>query len=400
MAVNLEGKHVLLGVSGGIAAYKSPDLVRRLQDAGADVRVVLTASAERFVTALTFQAVSAHPVPTGLWDPAAEQGMAHIELARWADVVLVAPATAELMAKLAHGHADDLLSTLCLATEAPLTLAPAMNRVMWAHPATQANRSILEDRGVRFIGPGAGALAEQESGPGRMLEPLEIVAALAESNSALAGLKVLVTAGPTREPVDAVRYVSNRSSGRMGYAVAAAAARAGASVVLVSGPVDLPAPAGVERVAVETAAEMHTATMARIAETDIFIAAAAVADYAPAEPPDHKIKKTEAALDIKLKRTVDILGSVAALDGAPFTVGFAAETNDVEANALDKIERKGLDMIAANQVGPGQGFETEDNALTVLWRGGRQMLPLAPKNEIAGRLVELVAQRYYDKKGR
>ncbi|HET7370263.1 MAG TPA: bifunctional phosphopantothenoylcysteine decarboxylase/phosphopantothenate--cysteine ligase CoaBC [Gammaproteobacteria bacterium] len=396
--MNLQGKHVLLGVSGGIAAYKSPDLVRRLRDAGADVRVVLTASAARFVTPLTFQAVSAHPVPTGLWDPAAEQGMAHIELARWADLVLIAPATAELMAKLAHGHADDLLSTLCLATEAPLALAPAMNRIMWAHPATEANRMTLESRGVRFLGPGVGALAEQESGPGRMLEPLEIIARLPGQQGALAGLTVLVTAGPTREPVDAVRYVSNRSSGRMGYAVAAAAARAGAAVVLVSGPVELPAPAGVERVAVETAAEMHAATMARAPDANIFIGAAAVADYAPAEPAGHKIKKTQAALDIRLERTVDILGEVAALGTAPFTVGFAAETNDVEANARDKMERKRLDMIAANQVGPGQGFETPNNALTVLWRGGSQALALAPKNELAEQLIELVAQRYNDKK--
>ncbi|HET6655127.1 MAG TPA: bifunctional phosphopantothenoylcysteine decarboxylase/phosphopantothenate--cysteine ligase CoaBC [Gammaproteobacteria bacterium] len=395
--MNLQGKRILLGVSGGIAAYKSPDLVRRLRDRGADVRVVLTASASRFVTALTFQAVSAHPVPTGLWDPASEQGMAHIELARWADLVLIAPATAEVMAKLAHGHADDLLTTLCLATEAPLALAPAMNRIMWAHPATQANCAALESRGVRFLGPGVGALAEQESGPGRMLEPLEIIAALSDPNGALAGLTVLVTAGPTREPVDAVRYVSNRSSGRMGYAVAAAAARAAASVVLVSGSVDLPAPAGVERVFVETAAEMHAATMARVADVDIFIGAAAVADYAPAKPADHKIKKTQAALDIKLEQTVDILAAVAALDDAPFTVGFAAETDDVEANARDKMERKRLDMIAANKVGPGQGFETDDNALTVLWPGGEQTLALAPKTALAAQLVELVAARYNDK---
>ncbi|HET7307092.1 MAG TPA: bifunctional phosphopantothenoylcysteine decarboxylase/phosphopantothenate--cysteine ligase CoaBC [Gammaproteobacteria bacterium] len=391
--MSLDGKHILLGVAGGIAAYKSPDLVRRLRDAGADVRVVLTASAERFVTALTFQTVSAHPVPTGLWDPAAETGMAHIELARWADLILIAPATAEAMAKLAHGHADDLLSTLCLASEAPLALAPAMNRIMWVHPATQANRTTLESRGVRFVGPGVGALAEAESGPGRMLEPLEIVAALAEP-APLAGVRMLVTAGPTREPVDAVRYVSNRSSGRMGYAVAAAAARAGAVVTLISGPVALAAPAGVERIDVETAAEMHAATMAKAADADIFIATAAVADYAPADPAASKIKKSDAVLDIKLEPTVDILAAVAALADGPFTVGFAAETDDVEANARTKLEKKGLDMIAANRVGAGQGFETDANALTVLWSGGREELAQAPKPALAARLVGLVAQRY------
>ncbi|HET8551127.1 MAG TPA: bifunctional phosphopantothenoylcysteine decarboxylase/phosphopantothenate--cysteine ligase CoaBC [Gammaproteobacteria bacterium] len=391
--MSLDGKHVLVGVTGGIAAYKSPHLVRRLRDAGADVRVVLTASAERFVTALTFQTVSAHPVPTGLWDPAAETGMAHIELARWADLILIAPATAEAMAKLAIGAADDLLSTLCLASEAPLVLAPAMNRIMWAHPATQANRATLESRGVRFLGPGIGTLAEAESGPGRMLEPLEIVAALAEPGP-LAGVSVLVTAGPTREPVDAVRYVSNRSSGRMGYAVAAAAARAGAAVTLVSGPVALAAPAGVERVDVETAAEMHVATMAKAADADIFIATAAVADYAPADPAASKIKKSDAALDIKLEPTVDILAAVAALADGPFTVGFAAETDDVEANARAKLEKKGLDMIAANRVGAGQGFETDDNALTVLWSDGRKDLARAPKPALAMQLVDLIARRY------
>lgn len=391
--MTLQDKRILLGVTGGIAAYKSPDLVRRLRDAGADVRVVLTESAGRFVSALTFQAVSAHPVPRGLWEPDAERGMAHIELARWADLVLIAPATAEVMAKLAHGHADDLLSTLCLATEAPLVLAPAMNRVMWEKPATQANRALLEGRGVRLLGPGQGPLAEAESGRGRMLEPLEIVGALSEPG-ALAGLTILITAGPTREPVDAVRYVSNRSSGRMGYAVAAAAARAGARVLLVSGPVDLAVPAGVERVMVETAAEMHAATMARAARADIFIGAAAVADYAPVAPPAFKIKKSAATMNIELNRTEDVLASVAALDGGPFTVGFAAETEDVEANALKKVEDKGLDMIAANRVGPGEGFETEDNALLVLWRGGSEALARAPKGELAGRLVDLIARRY------
>lgn len=392
--MSLDQKRIVLGVTGGIAAYKSPDLVRRLRDAGAEVRVVLTASARRFVGARTFQAVSAHSVPEDLWDPAAAQGMAHIELARWADLVLIAPATAEAMAKLAHGLADDLLTTLCLATEAPLALAPAMNRVMWAHPATQTNRATLEDRGVRFVGPGVGELAERESGPGRMLEPLDIVAAVSASHGALSGTRVLITAGPTREPVDAVRYIGNRSSGKMGYAVAAAAARAGATVVLVSGPAELPTPAGVERVDVQTAAEMHAATLARVADADIFIGAAAIADYTPVEPVDYKIKKSKAALGIQLERTADVLAAVAAVDKPPFTVGFAAETDDVEGNARDKIDKKRIDMIAANRVGPGLGFETEDNALTVLWRGGKKALALAPKNVLATRLVELIAERW------
>lgn len=391
--MSLDGKRIVLGVTGGIAAYKSPDLVRRLRDAGADVRVAMTASAHRFVTPLTFQAVSGHAVPEGLWDPAAEMGMAHIELARWADLILIAPATAEVIAKLAHGHADDLLTALSLASEAPLALAPAMNSVMWLHPATRANRATLEARGVRILGPATGALAENESGPGRMLEPLEIVAALAGGN-VLAGKTVLLTAGPTREPIDAVRYVGNRSSGRMGYAVAAAAARAGAKVIMVSGPVDLAPPAGVECIPVATAAEMYRETLARAPEADIFIGTAAVADYAPAEAVLSKIKKTAATLDIKLARTQDILAAVAALPDGPFTVGFAAETDDVEAHARGKLEKKKLDMIAANQVGPGQGFETDDNALTVLWRDGREELPQSSKAALAMRLVELIASRY------
>ncbi|HET7675006.1 MAG TPA: bifunctional phosphopantothenoylcysteine decarboxylase/phosphopantothenate--cysteine ligase CoaBC [Gammaproteobacteria bacterium] len=396
--MSLEGKRILLGVTGGIAAYKSPDLVRRLRDAGADVRVVMTASAQQFVAPLTFQAVSGHAVPEGLWDPAAAMGMAHIELARWADLILIAPATAEVMAKLAHGHADDLLTTLCLASEAPLALAPAMNRVMWTSPATQANRALLEQRGTRILGPGIGPLAEAESGPGRMLEPLEIVVALAESG-ALAGVNVLVTAGPTREPIDAVRYVSNRSSGRMGYAVAAAAAQAGAKVTLVSGPVELTVPAGVERVNVETAADMYRETLARAKDADIFIGAAAIADYAPANPAASKIKKKTPELEVALIRTQDVLAAVAALEKPPFTVGFAAETDDVEANARTKLETKRLDMIAANRVGPGLGFETENNALTVLWRDGKKDLGEAPKRVLATRLVEEIARRYRAKNG-
>lgn len=395
----LAGKRVLLGVSGGIAAYKAPDLVRRLREQGAEVRVVLTASAARLVTPVTFQAVSGHPVRTGLWDEAAEAAMGHIELARWADLVVVAPATADFLARLAAGMADDLLATLCLATDAPLVVAPAMNRLMWGHPATQDNARRLAARGVTLLGPGIGDQACGETGAGRMLEPVEIVvtlAALAESTpgeGALAGRKMVVTAGPTREALDPVRYLTNRSSGKMGYAVAAAAARAGAEVVLVSGPVDLPAPAGVRVVPVETAAEMRGAVLAETGDAAIFVAAAAVADYRPAHPAPQKIKKQAGEISLELVRNPDILAEVAAAAPRPFVVGFAAETENVEANARLKLEGKRLDMIAANRVGTDCGFDREDNALLVLWPGGRVDLGAGSKAALAERLVELIAER-------
>ncbi|MFP4161964.1 MAG: bifunctional phosphopantothenoylcysteine decarboxylase/phosphopantothenate--cysteine ligase CoaBC [Ectothiorhodospira sp.] len=392
----LTGKHILLGVSAGIAAYKSCELVRRLMEAGARVRVVMTPRAAEFVTPLTFQALSGHPVRLSAFDAGAEAGMDHIELARWADGVLVAPATADLMARLAQGMADDLLTTLCLATEAPLCLAPAMNRIMWSHPATRANADRLAARGVRLFGPGSGGQACGEEGAGRMLEPGELVAALQGlfGGGALAGRRVLVTAGPTREPVDPVRFVGNRSSGRMGYAVAAAAADAGARVCLVSGPVALPPPPGVERIPVETALEMHEAVMARVTEADVFIATAAVADYRVAEPAPEKIKKRGDTLELRLVRNPDILAEVAARPDAPFTVGFAAETRDLEAQARAKLEAKGLDMIAANDVSAGQGFDAEDNALQVLWTGGGTDLQRQPKADLARALVALVAHRF------
>ncbi|SEP14181.1 bifunctional phosphopantothenoylcysteine decarboxylase/phosphopantothenate--cysteine ligase CoaBC [Aquisalimonas asiatica] len=397
---DLTGKRILLGVSGGIAAYKSADLVRRLGDAGADVRVVMTAGAQEFVRPLTFQAVSGNPVHTSLLDPDAEAAMGHIELARWADAVLIAPASADVIARLAHGHADDLLTTLCLATEAPLAIAPAMNRVMWAHPATQANVALLVERNATVLGPGAGDQACGEVGSGRMLEPLELVAGLTTLFPArsLAGEHVVLTAGPTREAIDPVRYISNRSSGRMGFALAAAAARAGARVTLVSGPVALPTPPGVERVDVESAAQMHDAVMARIADCTIFIACAAVADYRVATPADAKIKKNDADMALALVRNPDILADVAGGAQAPFTVGFAAETNDMQANAEGKRRRKGLDMIAANWVGrPGSGFDAEDNALEVSWDGGSVALGPSPKTRLAEALLEVVEQRLRDK---
>jgi phosphopantothenoylcysteine decarboxylase/phosphopantothenate--cysteine ligase len=390
---------VLLGVTGGIAAYKSPELVRRLVERGCEVQVVMTAGARRFVTPLTFEAVSGRRVRDDLWDPAAEASMGHIELARWADVVVVAPASAHFMAELAAGLAGDLLTTLCLATTAPVVLAPAMNQAMWANTATQANRALLESRGVRLLGPAEGDQACGEVGPGRMLEPLAIASALLETPGrlrlrSLAGLKVLITAGPTREPIDPVRYITNRSSGKMGYALAAAAREAGAEVVLVSGPVALPAPAGVRRVDVETADELYAKVHEEIAGVDIFVGCAAVSDYRPQFAAPQKIKRTSAELELALVRSPDTLASVAQLPSPPFTVGFAAETHDVARHAREKLERKRIDMIAANQVGRDCGFDRETNALTVYWPGGELALGEGSKPVLARQLVELIGERY------
>lgn len=398
--LELSNKRILLGVSGGIAAYKSAELVRRLREAGAEVRVVMTAGATRFITPLTLQALSGQPVRTDLFDAQAEAAMGHIELARWADAVLIAPASANTLARLAQGLADDLLSTLCLATRAPLLVAPAMNQAMWDNAATQANIASLRERGVRICGPGTGSQACGETGPGRMLEPVELLAELAKTfaTGALAGLHVLVTAGPTREAIDPVRFISNRSSGKMGYAVAAAAAEAGARVVLVSGPVALPVPARVECVQVETAAEMHAAVLAHAADCDIFIGTAAVADYRPQTAAEHKLKKQAAALHLDFERTADILAAVAALHPAPFTVGFAAETERLAEHARGKRMAKSLDMIAANWVNvPGQGFEADENALTLYWEGGECELPRAPKEQLARALIPHIAMRYATK---
>ena len=392
---SLSNKHVLLGVTGGIAVYKSPDLVRRLREAGADVQVVMTQGAQRFVTPLTFQALSGHSVRTDLWDMQAEHAMGHIELARWADMVVVAPATAGFMARLAHGHADDLLTTLCLATQSPIVVAPAMNWVMWESPATRKNVRLLVEHGVRLLGPVAGELAEGEVGMGRMLEPAEIISALRdEGKLSLQGLRVLVTAGPTREPLDPVRYVSNRSSGKMGFALARAAAEAGAEVTLVSGPVQLATPRDVHRVDVETAAQMYAAVMREAAHTEIFIAAAAVADYAPAQAAREKIKKRTDSLQMKLVKTPDILADVAVRKPRPFTVGFAAETEKLETHARAKLANKRVDMIAANWVGRGRGFDRDDNALSVYWKDGSAELGTGSKLALARRLIPLIAERY------
>jgi phosphopantothenoylcysteine decarboxylase/phosphopantothenate--cysteine ligase len=396
--------NIVLGITGGIAAYKAPDLVRRLKERGGDVQIVMTASAEEFVTETSLQAVSGRPVRSNLWDREAERAMSHIELARWADVVLIAPATAEVMARVVSGGAPDLLTTICLATEAPLALAPAMNHVMWNNPATQANRRVLEERGVHILGPAVGSQACGETGAGRMLETDAIAAAvfdlcISKGEGLLAGKKVVITAGPTREPIDPVRYISNRSSGKMGYAMARAALAQGAEVILISGPVNLPEPPGIDVRRVTTAEDMYEATHACIADADIFIAAAAVADYRPAAVPAQKIKKTEASMHIDLVRCPDILASVAALDASPFTVGFAAETERVDEYAKAKREKKKLDMIIANRVGSDCGFDRDDNSAAVFWADGEQRFPEAPKAELANELIELVAQRYYAARG-
>jgi phosphopantothenoylcysteine decarboxylase/phosphopantothenate--cysteine ligase len=393
----MRGKHVLLGVTGGIAAYKSADLVRRLIERGALVQVVMTAAAREFIGATTFQALSGRAVRESLWDSAAEAAMGHIELARWADLVLVAPASADFMARLAGGRADDLLSTLCLATAAPLVLAPAMNQQMWSNAATQANVATLTQRGVRLLGPGVGEQACGEFGPGRMLESTaitDLIEPMLATAGAFAGKRVLITAGPTREAIDPVRFVSNRSSGKMGFAVAEAMRAAGAEVVLVTGPVSLLPPPGVRCIGVESAAQMLEAVQRELPGTHVLVATAAVADYRPVAVADRKIKKKTEQLALEMTRTTDILATVAAGKERPFVVGFAAETDAVEHNALEKLERKNLDMIAANEVGSSKAFDCEDNALLVLWRGGgRVELPRAPKRELATALVELIAAR-------
>jgi phosphopantothenoylcysteine decarboxylase / phosphopantothenate---cysteine ligase len=391
-------RRILLGVSGGIAAYKSAELVRLLRAGGAEVQVVMTAAAQQFIGPLTLQALSGRPVRDSLWDAAAEAAMGHIELARWADLILLAPATADLLARLAQGRADDLLTTLCLASDRPLRVAPAMNRLMWAHPATAANLALLRARGVRVLGPGIGEQACGETGEGRMLEPSELAAAvLAELSSPVRGLmgrRILINAGPTYEDIDPVRFLGNRSSGKMGFALAAVAAASGAEVSLVAGPVVLPTPPGVTRINVRSAAQMREAVLDGLDSVDVFIAAAAVADYRPRECASQKIKKSAETFSIDCVRNPDIVAEAAARQKRPLVVGFAAETRDVETYALDKLERKGLDLIAANDVAaPGLGFESESNALTVLWKGGRARIETAPKAEVARLLLEIIAER-------
>lgn len=396
----LAQKRILLGVTGGIAAYKSADLVRRLKERGAEVQVVMTRGAHEFITPLTFQALSGRPVYTELLDHDSEAGMGHISLARWCDLILVAPATANFMARLAHGMADDLLTAVCLATDTPLMLAPAMNRQMWLNPATADNLRVLADRGISVLGPAAGDQACGETGPGRMLEPADILKGVAANfhSALLTGTSVLVTAGPTREAIDPVRYLSNHSSGRMGYAVALAALEADAEVTLVSGPVGMTPPERARFIQVDTALEMQANVLREIGRIDIFISAAAVADYRPVAPAGNKIKKGAGRFTVELEKNPDILAMVAGGERRPFTVGFAAETDAVVENARRKLEDKRLDMIAANQVGDGQGFGAVENALEVLWRGGGTSLGKTSKEKLARGLIRIIADRYHETK--
>ena len=393
----LDGRRIVLGITGGIAAYKAADLVRRLKEAGADVQVVMTAAAQRFVGAQTFQALSGRPVRDSLWDAAAEAAMGHIELARWPDLVLIAPASADTIARLAQGRADDLLTTLCLATDRPLAIAPAMNRLMWAHPATQQNLQVLQARGVQVLGPGSGSQACGETGDGRMWEPLQIrdaVAALLGAGGALSGIKAVVTAGPTREPIDPVRFITNRSSGKMGYALAAALRARGAEVVLISGPTSLATPAGVARVDVETAAQMLDATRSAATDAQMLVGTAAVADYRVDAVAEHKIKKRDDGAQLSLVKNPDILAELRAAQPDLFIVGFAAETEKLAEHARDKLARKKLDLIAANWVGDGKAFDRDDNALQVFWPGGERALAQAAKTDLARELAALIAERY------
>ncbi len=389
-------KHILLAVSGGIAAYKSAELVRLLRKQGAQVRVVMTRSAMQFVSPLTFQALSGNPVHSELLDADTEHAMGHISLARWADMLIIAPATANTLAKCSHGLADDLLSTLYLAASCPVYVAPAMNQAMWHKPVTQENIQKLKNHGVTIIGPEQGDQACGETGFGRMSEPVEICRRLMvePATQCLRGLRVLISAGPTREPLDPVRYITNRSSGKMGYALATAALNAGAEVTLVSGPVSLTAPANTELIRVETAAQMYAAVMSKATDHDIYIGAAAVADYSPVLAATQKIKKQTEQSTLTLQKTRDILAEVAQLADRPFTVGFAAETHDLEQYAQDKLARKNLDMIAANWVGRDLGgFDSEQNALLVFWKNGQKTLAMTDKNHLAEQLINLIAER-------
>lgn len=397
----LTNKRIVLGLTGSIAAYKGAELVRRLKEAGADVQVIMTEAAGEFITPLTMQALSGRPVRRTFLDTEAEAAMGHIELARWADLVLVAPASANFLSRLARGEASDLLTAVGLAADSKLAVAPAMNRQMWMNPATQDNVVTLRERGIHVFGPESGDQACGETGFGRLREPVQLVEDVAAlfDRGVLQGQRVIVTAGPTREDIDPVRYLSNRSSGKMGYALATAALEAGARVTLISGPVSLSAPERIARVDVVSAGEMYDAVMARIAECDIFIGAAAVSDYRPVDVLSHKIKKHDnKRLSLELEPTADIIAAVAARDGAPYTVGFAAESGNVEEYARRKLRDKRLDLVAANDISDRQlGFDSDENALTLFWEGGRKVLAQAPKTQLARTLIQLIAERYHEK---
>lgn len=405
--MGLAGKKILLGVSGGIAAYKAPELVRRLRDRGADVRVMMTDAAKAFITPLSLQAVSGYPVFDDLLDPAAEAAMGHIELAKWADLIVLAPATADLIARITAGMANDLVTTACLASAAPVAIVPAMNQQMYRAAVTQENLQRLAQRGVLVWGPDSGSQACGDIGPGRMLDPLAIVAHALEWAAPvndLQHLNIMITAGPTREALDPVRYISNHSSGKMGYAVAAAAAKRGANVTLISGPVNLATPAGVTRIDVNSALEMEAAVMAQISQQDIFIASAAVADYRAANIAAEKIKKQggDDNVTLQLVKNPDIVAGVAALKvQRPFVVGFAAETQNVEEYARQKRGRKNLDLICANDVAQaGQGFNSDTNALHLFWQEGEKVLPLSDKTLLGQQLIDEIVSRYDEKNRR
>ncbi|MCR9572694.1 bifunctional phosphopantothenoylcysteine decarboxylase/phosphopantothenate--cysteine ligase CoaBC [Vibrio alginolyticus] len=394
----LAGKKILLGISGGIAAYKCAELTRRLIERGAQVQVVMTKAAKEFITPLTMQAVSGRPVSDSLLDPAAEASMGHIELAKWADLVLLAPATADLIARMSAGMGNDLLTTLVLATDSPVAVSPAMNQQMYRNIATQENIATLARRGMHIWGPAAGEQACGDVGPGRMLEPMQLVQLCEQffQPKLLEGRSILITAGPTREAIDPVRYITNHSSGKMGYALASAAAQMGAKVTLVSGPVSLNTPVGVERINVSSAQEMHEAVMTHANRHDAFISCAAVADYRPQTIASQKLKKTEDndEMVINMVKNPDIVASVAAMtEKRPFTVGFAAETNDVETYARGKLTKKNLDMICANDVSvAGQGFNSNDNAITLFWPEGELALALESKEALSFKILEKMHQ--------
>lgn len=403
MSINqvLSGKKILLGISGGIAAYKCAELTRRLKDQGADVRIVMTSAAKEFITPLTMQAVSGHEIADDLLDPRAKSSMGHIELAKWADLVLLAPATANLIARLRAGFADELLTTLCLATASPIAVSPAMNMEMYLAHATQENISVLAERGFLIWGPGEGPQACGDIGPGRMLEPADLVALVVDffsvKNSCFTGVNITITAGPTREALDPVRYISNHSSGKMGFALAEAAQKIGANVTLISGPVSLDTPNGVTRIDVTSALDMHQASLSNIHNCDIFIACAAVADYRAETIAEQKIKKQQGIDDlaIKLVRNPDIIAEVSNHPERPFCVAFAAETQHIETHAKDKLIRKNVDLIAANDVAKeGQGFNSEKNALSVFSAEDRFDITLADKKAVASQLLEIINQQY------
>jgi len=400
--MKLTSRHLLLGVTGGIAAYKAAELARLLVKAGAEVQVVMTQAATRFVAPLTFEALTGKPVHTDLFDSAHEAAMGHIELARWADLVVVAPATADFIARLAGGRADDLLTTLCAATKAPVAVAPAMNQQMWANAATQQNIKALQGHDKLIWGPAAGEQACGDVGPGRLFEAAQLFQLVCDhfSKGLFAGVRALVTAGPTHEALDPVRFIGNRSSGRMGFSIAQALVEEGAEVTLVAGPVSMETPRGVTRIDVESALQMYREVILKVLQCDLFVATAAVADYRPQKSAAEKIKKSSEQLTIELILNPDILANVAAFEDGPYTLGFAAETERLDEYAQQKRISKGVDMIAANLVGAEEGgFESEENALSVFWEGGQQQLPLTDKLRLARQLITLMSEQFYARTG-